>query len=334
MILTTYNESKRMPMLIADIAAQTRRPDVLVVCDAGSTDETPEIIRSLASEHGLPVNVIVSPGANRSQGRNLAIANSPHEIIAATDSGARLDPDWLASLVNTIQDSGADVATGITLSGANTFWEKVGAAVTLRIHKDFVKPSFFVKFYERFIYRRRFSPENPSSRSIAFRKSAWERAGGYPEELITAEDDKFNHAMKDAGAVFALSANAITRWSPREPLSRALRYYYQSGLSDGAASQFLGVHLGRTLVYVLGLILLIAGFVCHCFWLIAGLGVCLYCGLPLYRCSLDTRNPLVIAAIPIYMLGKDIATMMGFWRVKLFKRYLTEDKARRGSSSN
>jgi hypothetical protein len=51
---------------------------------------------------------------------------------------------------------------------------------------------------------------------VAFTKTAWEQAGGYPEWLYTAEDTLFNIRLRQIGCEFAFCRDAIVRWRPRE----------------------------------------------------------------------------------------------------------------------
>ena len=101
LIVTVYNEGKAIHRLLETIAAQTVRADELVICDGGSTDDTVAAIHAFAQAHGdrlPPLRVLVEPGANISRGRNLAIAAAHGPLIAATDAGVRLEPDWLERL--------------------------------------------------------------------------------------------------------------------------------------------------------------------------------------------------------------------------------------------
>src|SRR6185369_733389 len=78
------------------MAAQTRLPDEVVIVDGGSRDDTVAIIQSYADK--LPLRVLIEPGCNISSGRNRAITAAQGDIIAATDAGVELAPDWLEKL--------------------------------------------------------------------------------------------------------------------------------------------------------------------------------------------------------------------------------------------
>src|SRR5688572_9534588 len=93
LIMTVRNEAKSLPRLLNSILLQTLQPDEVVIADGGSTDGTQAIARSYADR--LSLRLLDVPGANISEGRNAAIRAASHDMIAATDAGVVLDPDWL-----------------------------------------------------------------------------------------------------------------------------------------------------------------------------------------------------------------------------------------------
>src|ERR1041384_947410 len=94
--LTVVNEGEAIRGVMDSLVAQTRPPDEVVIADGGSRDNTLAILREY--ERRLPLNVIETPGANISQGRNVAIRAACGEIIAVTDAGVRCEPEWLECL--------------------------------------------------------------------------------------------------------------------------------------------------------------------------------------------------------------------------------------------
>ena len=98
-VITVLNEAASLGALLDSLRTQTRPPDEVVIVDGGSTDGTLEVLHAAAAEDGLPIVVLSRPGCNISQGRNIAIEAAGQPLIAATDAGVRLGPDWLERLM-------------------------------------------------------------------------------------------------------------------------------------------------------------------------------------------------------------------------------------------
>ena len=182
-IVTVYNEQASIERLLRSLAAQTRRPDEVVICDGGSQDSTVAIIRAFATRfpEQLPnLRVLVEPGANISRGRNVAIRAAQGPIIAATDAGVRLEPTWLEQLVAPWAAGGEPplAVAGFFVPDAEGVFPIAMAATVLPL-EDEIDPRTFL----------------PSSRSVAFTKNAWAQAGGYPEWLDYCEDLLFDFAL-------------------------------------------------------------------------------------------------------------------------------------------
>ena len=121
-ICTVLNEGQSIKRLLNSLVAQTRPPDEIVFVDGGSTDDTVAILEEFGADFQLPMRVIVSPGANISQGRNTAIQAATGEIIASTDAGVRLDPRWLEELLAPFKEVGTpQVVAGFFEQGAGLF---------------------------------------------------------------------------------------------------------------------------------------------------------------------------------------------------------------------
>jgi glycosyltransferase involved in cell wall biosynthesis len=210
LILTVLNEADNIGSLLSSLEAQTRLPDEVVVCDAGSRDETLDILNEFANRFPCPFKIIVSPG-NRSKGRNHAIDHTNYDLIACTDAGCSLDKFWLENLIKPFQeDSSIDIVSGFYSARGETLFEKCAAVVTLSTRNIDV---------DNFL---------PSARSVAFRKAAWQSVGGFPEDLEYAEDTKFGLNLRNAGKHMTVAMDAIVYWRPRGTFGqifKQLRYY-------------------------------------------------------------------------------------------------------------
>ena len=90
------------------IAAQTLKPDQLIIIDNGSTDGTVEMLRSRG------IDVIVQLGS-LGLARQVALDRCTSDLLAWTDSDCRPTPTWLAELVRAAE-GGAAVVQGRTVA--------------------------------------------------------------------------------------------------------------------------------------------------------------------------------------------------------------------------
>ena len=282
LIATVYNERASIERLLTSLARQTRRPDEIVICDGGSRDGTAELIHTYCAAHPElpPVRLLVEEGANISRGRNVAIAAAQGPLIAVTDAGVRLTADWLANLLAPWEGASPVrerplAAAGFFLPDAHGPFGLAMAATVLPSRAD-IDPATFL----------------PSSRSVAFRKDVWRRAGGYPEWLDYCEDLLFDFAVNaqapDAPSGFAWTPDAAVYFRPRENLSAFWTQYYRYARGDGKADLWRKRHAARYVTYLIVLPALLghAGFGFFARWLGGAgllLGVLLYCRRPWQR---------------------------------------------------
>ncbi|HYT00869.1 MAG TPA: glycosyltransferase [Thermoplasmata archaeon] len=259
-IVTVLNEMQHIRGLLTSLETQTRTPDVIVITDGGSTDETQEILREFASDTRLRFQWQVVPG-NRSQGRNAAIRTADAELLAVTDVNV-LESDWFERIIGPLERGEADIVGGWYEPIAETPRERAMGAMTLFSLEE-IKPDAFV----------------PASRSVAFTREAWHRVGGYNERLAMAEDTALVLAMRRAGLRFVFEPRAIVRCWTAADLREAFGMYRRYAFSDGQAAHF-GVpqtRYGRVYaIYAGGAVLLILGFGWPLLWLLLVAGAFAY----------------------------------------------------------
>jgi glycosyltransferase involved in cell wall biosynthesis len=305
LIVTVLNEAGTIDDLLESIARQTRPPDEVVIVDGGSADGTWEHLLGWTSR--LPMRCLHAPGASIARGRNLAIEAATCEVIAVTDAGVRLEPDWLEQLLSGLGDD-VDVVSGFFRADACTTFEKAMGATVLPALQDIDADTFL-----------------PSSRSVLFRRSAWAAARGYPEWLDYCEDVVFDLNLKHSGLRFAFASGAVAWFRPRGSLRAFFRQYYLYARGDGKADLFARRHLIRYATYGVA-----AGLAWRRGWEVVPvllLGGLAYTRRPYTRlmphlrglCRMEACRAL--ALVPAIRLVGDLAKMLGYpvgiwWRLR------------------
>ncbi len=300
--ITVLNEAGDLHRLLDSLAAQTHPPDEVVIVDGGSSDGTWQLLQEEASRGRLPLRLLLHRGANISVGRNVAIANARGPLIACTDAGVRLDPRWLAEITAPVV-SGAQFVSGFFESDPVGSFETALGATTLPTADEIDAARFL-----------------PSSRSVAFCKSAWVVVGGYPEWLDYCEDLVFDLRMRQLVGSAVFVPTAIARFRPRRRYRDFLRQYYRYARGDGKADLWRLRHAVRYAVYLLlgPALALLALRALPWAWLLLGAGLALMLRRPYARLSRQwaALSPgarlRAIAWVPVVRVGGDLAKMLGY----------------------
>ena len=239
-VMTVKNESDGCEVTLKSLSYQTRAPDEIIVVDGGSTDDTVQVIRSFEASNPR-IRLIEAPGANIARGKNIGTEAATCEIIAATDSGCRAEPDWIEKLLQPFEDNvDTEFVAGFYKIETHTLLEEVVGLATMPGQLDPVDPETF----------------NPSARSLALTKDLWSRAGGWPEWLYFSEDTLFDHKIRSMNAVWRFAENAIVHWRPRSSIRSIAKQFFNYGTGRGHtqidAASFLYNLRNLALVITLG----------------------------------------------------------------------------------
>lgn len=275
-ICTVLNEENSIKAFLDSIKAQTKKPDEIIIVDAGSTDKTNSIIRKYSN-----IKLIVGKGLNRSQGRNLAIKTAKHRILAVSDAGCILDPDWLKNITQPFVNPKVEVVAGFYQVKAVTIFQKC-VAPFVAVMPDKLKLDTYL----------------PSSRSLAFKKTAFLKAGQYPEDLNYCEDLVFAQNLKNKSNLI-VKPSAIVFWQ----MVRNLNDYYNQikNYAAGDVQAKYYPHLKKHLFVHLKLLLLIS----FPFLLL------FYPLWPIIKHYRYISHPLALIYLPIVQLTTDLGIIMG-----------------------
>ena len=165
-IMQVWNEEKYIKFAINSVLAQTFTDWELIIVDDGSTDNSADIAEEYAAKDSR-IRVFRQENQKNVGAKNNAIKMAQGEYILPFDADDRMLPKCVETLYNTIKDS------------------KYGV----------VAPSF-ASFGLRNCFDDRFKPtwfnmhiRNAITNTSMFRKSDWEKYGGYDEKFKEGKED-------------------------------------------------------------------------------------------------------------------------------------------------
>jgi glycosyltransferase involved in cell wall biosynthesis len=125
-VIPALNEERHLGQLLSDIQRQSRRPDEVIVVDAGSCDATVRI-----AKHSLATVLHGEPPVAR--GRNLGGYSAKGDLIFFLDADTRLPKTFLEDFVCEVECRGLDIAcprdlpfgSTPTIGAIHAFWNVV-----------------------------------------------------------------------------------------------------------------------------------------------------------------------------------------------------------------
>jgi glycosyltransferase involved in cell wall biosynthesis len=93
-IIPVYNGAKTIAETVECLLRQSLEPAEIIVVDDGSTDETPELLRSFDGK----IAFLNQPNKGPASARNRGVRAARGDFIAFTDSDCLPDKDWLFNL--------------------------------------------------------------------------------------------------------------------------------------------------------------------------------------------------------------------------------------------
>jgi glycosyltransferase involved in cell wall biosynthesis len=297
-IVTVMDEIASVDRLLDSLMSGSRVPDEVVIADGGSRDGTVGRLRERSSSEAR-IRAIEAPG-NRSVGRNAAARASRFPVIACTDAGAETDREWLERITRPFEDPSVDVVAGFYRPVGETWFERAAGVVSA--------PSLDEIDLDRFL---------PSTRSVAFRRAAFERVGGFDESLSHNEDTPFALALKRAGCSFAFAPEALVRWRPRGNLRAFLHQHRRFGLGDGESRVQGWFYATIAAKYGLALALLVAGFWLRAAWWALLFGVALFVAAQARRGLGRIGAFEALLAVPALKVAYDWGYLVGYVQGRL-----------------
>ena len=309
-IIPVKNEEASIEGLLGALVEQTYQPSEIVVTDGGSQDRTREIVRDFGARSPVPVVLVETEQAFPGRGRNLAIERAAHEWVASIDGGNVPEKDWLDALVETAKaDERALIVYGRYKALTDSYFTECAAiAYLLPVH-----------VFNRFIA------------SSLIHRSAWEEAGGFREDLRSAEDLLFFRSLDAARVPSAQSERAFVCWSLQSSVAGTFRRfatYSRYNLKAGLSADW---HRNVLRLYAVMLGCLIAGALVWWPLLLLPVGVVYlqtarrinrwYAARPFSRRLFEMLNPRRVVTVAFVKLLVDAAMFEGIrqWFAKDYR---------------
>lgn len=302
LVIPVRDEEESILHLLSSIRNQTRPPDEVLFVDGGSQDRTVSLLKSSAISQGLPLRVIEAGDAYPGRGRNIGVQSSQNDIVAFTDAGVQLHPQWLERLMEPVEkDPTVDVVFGSCEPVTDSYFKKCA--------------SFIIAGTYTVIKGKRIRTFNITS--IVMKKEVWRRVGGQREDLRSAEDILFIRNVLNSGLHIAYAPDALVYWDlPSDPGRTFKRFviYSASNIKAGLASQW---QYGVLRNYILAGCLLLAGiFVSPWGYLLLLTFFLIRAGKYMYQGENPPQWKMVLnigrlITVMLIMISIDLATLLG-----------------------
>ena len=190
----------------------------VLVADGLSDDGTSQILERLAAAEPR-LRVIANPQGIVSTGLNAALRQARGDVILRLDAHTDYAPDYVRCCLEVLAETGADNVGGPALTTAEGY---VPRAIAAAYHSRFAVGG--ARFHDP-------AYQGPVD-TVAYgcwRRSAFERFGGFDEELVRNQDDEHNLRIVRAGGTVWQSPRIRSWYRPRASLAALFEQYAQYG---------------------------------------------------------------------------------------------------------
>lgn len=183
-VIPCYNQGCYLEEAVLSVINSSYKNIEIIIINDGSTDNTDEVANKLQKEFSY-IRYFYQENKGPSAARNLGIKNSIGEIILPLDADDRISDKYIEDAVQSLANQ---PNVKVVYCHAEMFGERSG---------KWVLPEFVLNKLIR---------RNLIFSSALYRKTDWERIGGYDEEMTwSLEDwDFWLSMLKDGGDVVRL----------------------------------------------------------------------------------------------------------------------------------
>jgi succinoglycan biosynthesis protein ExoA len=218
-VMPVRDEEKHLADSVAGVLEQDYPGGFELVLAVGpSRDRTERIARELAAKDPR-ITVVPNPSGKISSAMNAAIDVARHEVITRIDGHALLPEGYLRTAVRTLLDTGAaDVGGVMAAEGITPFQQAVAWAMTSPAGVGAAA-------------NHTGGEAGPADTVYlgVYRREAIERAGGYDENMIVAEDWELNYRIRAGGGLIWFTPELKVTYRPRANLRALAKQHFRYG---------------------------------------------------------------------------------------------------------
>lgn len=319
-VMPVRNEERHLAEAVRHVLGQDYPGEFELVLAVGpSADRTEQIARDLAAAQPR-LTVVPNPTGQIPAALNAAVRVARHAVIARMDGHALMPPGYLATAVAALTETGAaDVGGVMAAVGVTTFQQAVAWAMT---SKAGVGSAAFHTGGGA-------GPVDSVYLGI-YHREAIERAGGWDEGMLRAEDWDLNYRIRAGGGRIWFTPDLRVTYRPRASVRTLAAQYFHYGRwrrvivrehPETASFRYLAPPAAAALVTVgllaglAGLAWIAAGGPAAAQWLTASLAVpVIYlAGVTAVAAALARGVPAKVRArIPLVLAAMHMAWGAGF----------------------
>ena len=233
LVTTCRNEMRSFPRWKANMQAQTRFPDEIVIVDAFSNDGTWEAITNWAKEDSRIT--AIQEGGNAAHGRNFAIQNAKYDHVISTDMGVGVVECFCEELMKPFDE---DPDIQLVIGNSSIDPKSINTLASKTEH--FIHNGGFAKM--------KTGGSLGGNRSSAYLRSIWEECGRLPEDLTFYSDDStLFRQFRQEGYKYVYAPKAMAYWGRPPKLKQYWKEAYNYGRGDGEAA----IKMSRTFKWYL-----------------------------------------------------------------------------------
>jgi GT2 family glycosyltransferase len=257
LVIVTYNAAAYIHLCLTAVAAQSRRPDRIVVFDNASSDRTPEAARDAASELELSIEVVAaSENIGFASANNRAVERLDDcDLIATLNPDAFPEAGWLSALIEAAErhpEAGSFASRLIAaedrslLDGAGDVFHVSGLAWRVGHHR---------RAQEVGEANRERPAFSACAAAALYRRADWMAAGGFDERFFCYAEDVdlgFRLQLADRICWYVPSAVALHMGGAAANLRsgfavyhghRNLEWAYLKNMPTGLLVRYMPLHL-------------------------------------------------------------------------------------------